>query len=248
MKNTPAANPMPREVTYAGFLLIVSFLLGLIPLPIQVMSYVSEEQYGFAIFLGVLVAAFGAVTLLLLSKIKQRKNWARCVVFVTVVLSAASTFYSFRENWNESVGGTLLDCITALMELVAVGILFARHSNDWFANQIGNQSMPNSSDSVSQREAGVTSMGYTCPCCGLKIAFFSKPVQVMGNSQTCPYCNKKIKRDFAYGKFFALMFLVGFPIKLMGKAIPLLSFFGSSVTTALITGSLILLCMRFKQD
>lgn len=248
MNNTPATNPMPREVTYAGYLLIGSFLLGLIPLSIQILSYASEKQYGFAIFLGVLVAALGAFTLFLLSKIKQRRNWARWVLFVAVLLGAASTLYSLRENWNESMGGTLLDCLTGLMELVAIGILFARHSNDWFANQIGIQSTPNSSDSIIQRESGVTSMGYTCPCCGLRIAFFSRTVQAMGRSQTCPYCDNKIKRDLAYGKFFALMLLVGLPIKLLGKAIPILSFFGSSVTTALISGFLFMLCMRFKQD
>lgn len=239
---------MPREVTYAGFLLIGSFLLGLIPLPMQIMNYASEEQYGFAIFLGVLVATLGAFTLFLLSKIKQRRNWARWVLFVAVLLGAASTLYSLRENWNESMGETLLDCLTGLMELVAIGILFARRSNDWFTNQIGIQSTPNSSDSNNQMESGVTSMGYKCPSCGMKIAFLSKVVQSMGKGQTCPYCNQKIKRDIAYGKFFALMFVVGLPIKLLGKGIPALSFLGSSGTSALITGLLIMLCMRFKQD
>lgn len=247
MDNTSATNQMPHEVTKAGFLLIGSLLLGLITLPVQVLNYVSNDQIGFAIFLGVLVAAVSAFTLFLVSKIKQKKNWARWVIFITVLLSAASTVYSFRENWNESMAGTLLDCLTGLMELLAVGILFARRSNDWFANQLDIEGTPTSSSCDDHSEA-VTSMGYPCPHCGLRIAFFSQVVQAIGKSQACPYCNKKVRRDIAYGKFFALMFLVGLPVRLLGKAIPGLSFFGSSLATALVTGLLIMLCMRFKQD
>lgn len=239
---------MPREVAKAGFLLIGALLLGLIPLPFHVMGYISKEQHGFAIFLGVLVAVLCVFTLFLILKIKQRKNWARWTMFIFVLLGAASTLYSFQENWNESVGGALLNCLTGLMELVAMGILFARRSNDWFANQLDTQNTLGSSGCCNQSESGVTSMGYICPCCGLRIAFFSRSVQAMGNSQTCPYCNRKIKRDFVYGKFFALMFLIGLPVSLMGKLIPALSLFGSSVSTALITGLLLMFCMRFKQD
>lgn len=247
--NNPTPTALgPREVSYARFLLFGSLLLGLVPLPFEVMSYVLKEQHGFAIFLGIVVAVFGALALVLISKIKQRKNWARWVMGVVVLLSFASTLNSFEENWNESAGRTFLDCLTGLMELIAVGILFARRSNDWFANQSEIHLPYNSPEGVGEGRSGVTSMGYSCPCCGLRIAFFSKIVQAMGKRQTCPYCNKKIKRDMAYGKFFALMFVVGLPIKLLGKAIPAVSFFGSSIITALITGFLIMLCMGFKED
>lgn len=248
MNNPTTTTLRPREVSYAGFLLIGSLLLGLVQVPFEVMSYVSQEQHGFAIFLGILVAVFGALTLLLVSKIKQRKNWARWVMGVVVLLSFASTLNSFEEQWKESAVRTVLDCLTGLMELVAVGILFARRSNDWFANQSEINLPPNSPEEVSEGRSSVTSMGYLCPWCGLRIAFFSKVIQAMGKHQTCPYCNKRIKRDVAYGKFFLLMFVVGLPIKLLGKTVPAFSFFGSSITTALVTGFLIMLCMGFKED
>lgn len=248
MKNPPTTPLRPREVSYAGFLLISSLLLGLVQVPFEVMRYVSQEQRGLAIFLGVLVAVYGALTLFVVSKIKQRKNWARWVVGVVVLLSFASTLNSFEEQWKESTVWTVLDCLTGLMELVAVGVLFARRSNDWFANQLEIDPSPNLPDGVNEGRSSVTSMGYLCPCCGLRIAFLSKVIQAMGKHQICPYCNRRIKRDVAYGKFFVLMFVVGLPIKLLGKAIPAFSFFGSSIATALVTGLLIMLCMGFKED
>ncbi len=248
MNNPTPTTLEPREVFYARFLLFGSLLLGLVPLPFDVMDYVLQEQHGFAIFLGALVAVFVALTMLLISKIKQRKNWARWVIGVVVFLSFVSTLTFFEKNWNESAGRAALDCLTGLMDLFAVGILFARRSNDWFANQSGIHPPYNPTDGVGKGMSGVTSMGYSCPCCGLRIAFFSKTVQAMGKRQSCPYCNKKIKRDFAYGKFFTLMFVVGLPIKLLGKAIPLFSFFGSSITTALISAFLIMLCTHYKED
>lgn len=248
MGNIQGSEHVPREVTYAGSLLIWSFLLGLIPLPIQVMNYVSEGLQGFALFFGGLVAIFGAFTFFLVSKIKRRKNWARWIVLFAAFLNSALIIHTFRESWNASMGETALGCLTGLMELVATGILFARRSNDWFADQLGVQSAQNSTDGPGLYEPGVTGMGYICPCCGLKIAFFSKVVNAIGNSQVCPYCNKNIKRDIAYGKFFALMLLIGFPVRLLGKGIPVFSFFSNSVTTAFLTGFLIMLCTRFKQD
>lgn len=248
MNNPTTTTLRPREVSYAVFLLIASLLLGLLQMPFVVINYVSQEQHGFAIFLGVLVAVFGALTLLLVSKIKQRKNWARWVMGAVVLLGIASTLNSFEEQWKESTVWTVLDCLTGLMELVAVGVLFVRRSNDWFAYQSAIKLAPGSSEKVSEDRPSVSSMGYLCPCCGLRIAFLSKVVQAMGNHQACPYCNKKIKRDVAYGKFFLLMFVVGLPIKLLGKIVPAFSFFGSSITTALVTGCLFLLCMGFKED
>lgn len=248
MNNPTTIALRPREVSYAGFLLIGSFLLGLVQVPFEVIGDVSQEQYGFAIFLGLLVAVFGALTLLLVAKINQRKNWARWVVGVVVLLSFASTLNSLEEQWKESSVGTVLNCLTGLMELVAVWVLFARRSNDWFANQSETNCPANSPEQVSEGRSGVTSMGYLCPCCGLRIAFLSKVIQATRKHQICPYCNKKIKRDVAYGKFFLLMLVVGLPIKLLGKTVPALSFFGSSITTALVTGFLIMLCMSFKED
>jgi DNA-directed RNA polymerase subunit RPC12/RpoP len=249
MDNIPATHQIPREVTKAGFLLIGSLFLGLITMLGQIMSYVSNDQHGLAIFLGVLVAAVSALTLFLVSKIKQRKNWARWVMFVAVLLSTASTIHSFRENWNESAFGMLLGCLTGLMDLVAVGTLFARRSNDWFANQLDVDETLISSNFYNHVEPVVTSMGYLCPHCGRRIAFLSNVVHAIGKSQACPYCNNRIKRDIAHGKFFALMFLVVVPLRILGKAIPALSFFGSPITSALITGLLIMFCIRFiKQD
>lgn len=248
MNNPTTTTLRPREVSYAGFLLIGSLLLGLVQAPFEVMSYDSQEQHGFAIFLVVFVAVFGALTLLLVSKTMQRKNWARWVIGVVVLLSFASTLNSFEEQWKESSVRSVLDFLTGLMELGAVGVLFARRSNDWFAHQPEINLPPSSPEEVSEGRAKVTSMGYLCPCCGLRIAFLSKVVQAMGKNQTCPYCNKRIKRDVAYGKFFLLMFVVGLPIKLLGKTIPAFSFFGSSIATGLVTGFLIMLCMSFKED
>lgn len=190
MDNTSVTNQMPHEVTKAGYLLIGSLLLSLITLPFQVLNYVSNDQIGFAIFLGVLVAAVSAFTLFLVSKIKQKKNWARWVIFIAVLLSAASTAYSFRENWNESMAGTLLDCLTGLMELLAVGILFARRSNDWFANQLDIEGASTSSRCDNHSEA-VTSMGYPCPHCGLRIAFFLKSFKRQVRVKHAPTATKK---------------------------------------------------------
>lgn len=248
MNEMAATRHAPREVTRACHLLIGSFVLGLIPLPFLVMSHPPDERSGFAIFMGVLIAAVGALTLWLVSKIKHRRNWARWVMLGLVVMGSASTLHSLAENWSESAVTTLLDGIASGMDLGAIWLLFARRGNDWFAEQLDVSSLVNAPTERDPAESGISALGYACPNCHLRIAFLSKVVQAFGKAQTCPYCNQSIKRDIAYGKFIALMFLVGLPIKLLGKIIPAVSFLEGSLTTALVTGFLILLSLRFKPD
>jgi hypothetical protein len=85
-----------------------------------------------------------------------------------------------------------------------------------------------------------------CPNCHQNIPFFSKAVHSFGKVKTCPHCQRGMRQTLAYGKFFALAFGVGLPIKLLGVFVPALAFTKSSVTTGILFALFVFLCLRFK--
>jgi multisubunit Na+/H+ antiporter MnhG subunit len=59
-------------------------------------------------------------------------NWARFAIAFIVVLGILTLILTFREEYGQNPGETIIDIISSLLTLIAVILLFTPESNRWF--------------------------------------------------------------------------------------------------------------------
>lgn len=232
-----ANTPPPREVRHACYLLLGSFIASLLVTP----DLLHGELGTTAIALSIVTATL----VWLLMKIRARKNWARWVTLLLAIWGFASTTASLREQLSLHPLLTTIDIVTCGLDLIALAMLFATRSNDWFAGQTG---MPGEEHAPSSSEASGTAstLGIDCPHCHYKIAFLSRAVLKPRKQLGCPCCGSALEVDVAYIKSIVLGIAIAFPVRLLGSMIPGLSILNHWSTAALLMGLAFAMSARLR--
>ncbi|MDB5243129.1 MAG: hypothetical protein JWP57_3754, partial [Spirosoma sp.] len=68
----------------------------------------------------------------LLRQVHAGVNWARFAIALLVGLGVLTLIYTFREEYSQNPGETIIDIISSLLTLIAVVLLFTAESNRWF--------------------------------------------------------------------------------------------------------------------
>lgn len=232
-----ANTPPPREVRHACYLLLGSFIAGLLVAP----GLLHGESGTTAIALSIVTAAM----IWLLVKIRARKNWARWVMLLAAIWGLASTTDSLQEQLSVRPFLTMIDIMTSVLDLIALVMLFTTRSNDWFAGQTG---LPGEGRPPESAEASGTAstLGIDCPHCHYKIAFLSRAMLKARKQLGCPCCGSTLEVEFAYVKFIVLGIAIGVPVRLLGSMVPGLSLLNHWSTTALLMGLAFAMSARLR--
>ncbi|GLT24281.1 hypothetical protein GCM10007933_37570 [Zoogloea oryzae] len=244
---SPMTPAMPRDVANACKLLIALILLHATYGLVQRLVDSPPEERGINLLIGGIVFALLALPLLFLQiKISQRRNWARWMLFAVTLVETLSTFATLRESWNESAGDTVVSVISAMILIAVIGLLFARVSNDWFANQATPPDTPLEPDPPDADPRYVTSLGYPCPCCGWKIAFLSRAGSGLGRLPKCPSCNHPLKPALSLSRMIVASLLIVLPLRMAGTVVPALAFLNGSLSKMSIFALAVALALHFK--
>lgn len=229
--------PPPREVRNACYLLLGSFIAGLLVAP----DLLNGEPGTTAITLSIVTATM----VWLLIKIRARKNWARWVTLLLAIWGLTSTAASLREQLSLRPFLTTIDIMTSALDLIALVMLFTTRSNDWFAGQTG---LPGEARPPKSIEASGTAstLGIDCPHCHYKIAFLSRTALKPRKQLGCPCCGSALEVDVAYIKFIVLGIAIAFPVRLLGSMVPGLSFLDHWSTAALLMGLAFAMSTRLR--
>lgn len=122
MKTLPASH---RPVNVLNALRLLIFCLA-----IELLGFAFSGDYSIASVLSVLVGA--ALSFWLLRRLHAGENWARFALALVVGLGAVTLLVTFREEYVQNPGATVIDAISTLLTFVAIGLLFSRQSNQWF--------------------------------------------------------------------------------------------------------------------
>lgn len=238
---------MPCQVINACRLLAASFTLGLLALPSILLDFPDSEQNTLMSFLAVFIVLYGVFVTLLVIKLCAGRNWARWATALLVVIGIYMIIESLADNWQKHRFLAVMDMVSIAIEVVAVWLLFAAQSNQWFSSQTMEHAALNAAPKKSLVNTLATAFAIECPHCHKKIPFFSKIVHSWGKSKICPFCQEAIRQSLAHKEFFVLAFAIGLPIKLLGVFVPALAFLKGSLSSGLLVGVLIMLCLRFER-
>lgn len=237
----PANTPPPREVRRACYLLLGSFIVGLLVAPGLQHGGPGTIDASLAIALSVVTAAM----IWLLVKIRARKNWARWVTLLLAIWGLASTADSLQAQLSVRPFLTMIDIMTSGLELIALTMLFTTRSNDWFAGQTGQPGEGRPPESA-EASGTASTLGIDCPHCHNKIAFLSRAMLKARKQLGCPYCGGALEVDVAYIKFIVLGIAIGFPVRLLGSMVPGLSILNHWSTAALLMGLAFAMSARLR--
>ncbi|NBF02207.1 hypothetical protein GV819_07865 [Pseudomonas sp. Fl5BN2] len=120
----------PVEVSKAIYCVLASFALGVVKTLLN-LSYIKEQGIPVltAIVVIVLITAFASF---LLYKIHTGKNWARIVFMVMVVVGFLPFFPEIMAEFGRSPLIGSLSVIQALLQVIAVWLLFFTPGKTWF--------------------------------------------------------------------------------------------------------------------
>ncbi|MCB2191545.1 MAG: hypothetical protein KQI62_08270 [Deltaproteobacteria bacterium] len=131
MAALPASRP--NKVTTAVLLLYVSLGMGLLRalLGLPGLSQAQGQSLGMAGISLAVVAVVFAVMLFFILMIGQGRNWARITFAVLYVLGMIMMIAGLFSLPNLGAGA-VMDLVQALLQLVALVLLFSPESNAWF--------------------------------------------------------------------------------------------------------------------
>ena len=95
-------------------------------------KYYNQEPF----FYPIVVAGIFAVQLLWIWLVaRKRKNWARWISLVLVVLAIPSEILGFDERFRFNAAMAIASCTALVVWTVAVALLFRRDARGWFADR-----------------------------------------------------------------------------------------------------------------
>jgi len=122
----------PVVVTRGVQLLILALVLGLIRAFVAAARAASGTTLLIAL---TIVGIFFAVMFFLVWKISARRNWARFVLLVLIVIGLPFVVPAYILELRRSVPSGLLSIFLALLQIVGVILLFLPNANQWFRNR-----------------------------------------------------------------------------------------------------------------
>ena len=123
------ATGRPSVVTTAVGLLLLSIAIGLLTSSLRVAQQVS----GAPLMLGLLIVfAFFALFLFLVSRIRAGRNGARIILLVLVLIGLPFAIPAYIVEFRKNVLSGSVSMLIALLQLVGTCLLFTSNSNSWF--------------------------------------------------------------------------------------------------------------------
>lgn len=128
--------PRPASITIACRLLWATVVLGLLSL-IPGVRHGLWDDYGNApmavgLALG-FVAVMAGVEIWLIRLVARRHGWARWALLAYLLVGWLMTFSDFSGSIDEGMAAVLVDLVTGIAEMAAVGLLFLSSGRFWFA-------------------------------------------------------------------------------------------------------------------
>jgi ATP-dependent Zn protease len=125
----------PSDVTRAIQLLYASIAIGFVSSIFRLASEVSGAPIAFAFI--PLILFFGLFAFLVF-KISKGRNWARIAFLVIFLLGIPFAIPIYVQELERSFLSGSLSILIALLQLMAVYLLFRRNSNSWFKARKGS--------------------------------------------------------------------------------------------------------------
>lgn len=97
---------------------------------IEMLGYAFSGPYSVGSVVGVLLGTVLVYGLLRL--VHRGVNWARLVLAGVIGLGLLSSLLSFTTAYRLHPGATVIDLISTLISLIALGLLFTKETNSWF--------------------------------------------------------------------------------------------------------------------
>lgn len=122
MKTTVSLH-RPTDVLNALRLLVIC-------LTIELLGFAFSGDYSAGSIIGVLVGA--ALTFWVLRQVHTGANWARFIIAGLIALGAFWLIASFRSEYAQHPGTTVIDAFSTVISIIAGVLLFTKNSTAWF--------------------------------------------------------------------------------------------------------------------
>ena len=122
---TTSLSRRPTDVLNALRLLIVSLI-------IELLGFAFSGDYSIGSIAGVLIGT--VLTFWVLRQVHTGANWARFVIVGLIALGAFWLIASFRAEYAQHPGATVVDAFSTVISIIAGVLLFTKNSTAWFQN------------------------------------------------------------------------------------------------------------------
>lgn len=122
---TTSLSRRPTDVLNALRLLIVSLI-------IELLGFAFSGDYSIGGIAGVLIGT--VLTFWVLRQVHTGANWARFVIVGLIALGAFWLIASFRAEYAQHPGATVVDAFSTVISIIAGVLLFTKNSTAWFQN------------------------------------------------------------------------------------------------------------------
>lgn len=122
----------PTPVTRAVQLLFISLVIG----QIRALVNLAHRTSGSALILaGLIVVAFFLLGFVLVWRISARRNWARIVLLVLVVINLPFAVLGNVAELKQNVRSGVVSIFIEVILWIGTGLLFTKNSNAWFGRR-----------------------------------------------------------------------------------------------------------------
>lgn len=133
--------PRPASITLACRILWATVVLGLLSLVPGVRTGLwadYRQSPGAMVVAVVLVAIMTGVEIWLIRLVSRRHGWARWALLIYLIAGWLMTFSDFSASIEQGMTAVLVDLVTGVAEVFAIGILFLSAGRSWFRSQPDN--------------------------------------------------------------------------------------------------------------
>jgi hypothetical protein len=130
--------PRPASITLACRLLWATIALGLLSLIPGVRHGLWDDYANspVAVLLVLAVIAFmTGIEIWLIRLVARRHGWARWALLIYLLAGWLMTFSDFSGSIEQGMAAVLVDLLTGLAEMAAVGLLFLSSGRSWFGRR-----------------------------------------------------------------------------------------------------------------
>ena len=124
MKSTPLSR-RPTDVLNALRLLVICLV-------IEVLGFAFSGDYSIGKIVGDLIGT--GLTFWIIRQAHAGENWARFVIVGLIALGAVWLIASFRVEYGQHPGATVVDAFSTIISIIAGVLLFTKNSTAWFQN------------------------------------------------------------------------------------------------------------------
>ena len=129
-----ALTERPAVVTRAVQLLALALVIGVIR-SIFVAIAAAAGKMSIATAAIIFVLAFFGVMFFFVWKVSSRRNWARFVLLVLVIIGLPFAVPAYIGEVRRNLPGGLLSILLALLQTIGIVLLFLPKANSWFRNR-----------------------------------------------------------------------------------------------------------------